>query len=145
MALVKVIFQPEVVKERAFRRKDRSVGRHSFEECWCASLRVAPRGNPRVQAVCLGLDSKGCQVSGGSPKFRVCNLVFLSRYMRPEGPWQRLRRCPRATAVVVYIYDLFPGTSTGLAGHSRAPSRPKFRLQVNPSSHRLEILKFILK
>ena len=23
----------------------------------------------------------------------VCDLVFLSRYMRPEGPWQRLRRC----------------------------------------------------
>ena len=36
--------------------------------------------------------------------------------------WQRLRRCPRATAVAVYIYDLFPGTSTGLAGHSRAPN-----------------------
>ena len=52
----------------------------------------------------------------------VCNLVFLSRYMRPEGPWQRLRRCPRATAVAVYIYDLFPGTSTGLASHSQAPS-----------------------
>ena len=52
----------------------------------------------------------------------VCNLVFLSRYMRPEGPWQRLRRCPRATAVAVYMYDLFHGTSTGLAGHSRAPN-----------------------
>ena len=47
----------------------------------------------------------------------VCNLVFLSRYMRPKGTWQRRSRCPRATAVAVYIYDLFPGTSTGLASH----------------------------
>ena len=33
-----------------------------------------------------------------------------------------LSRCPKATAVAVYIYDLFPGTSTGLASHSRAPT-----------------------
>ena len=37
----------------------------------------------------------------------VCNLVFPSRYMRPEGPWQRLRRCPRAPAVAVFIYMTF--------------------------------------
>ena len=32
-------------------------------------------------------------LSMGMCDMLVCDLVFLSRYMRPEGPWQRLRRC----------------------------------------------------
>ena len=44
----------------------------------------------------------------------VCNLVFLSRYMRPEGPWQRLRRCPRAVGSSYFTYNLFPGTRPAL-------------------------------
>ena len=47
-------------------------------------------------------------IVGGADYRGVCILVLLSRYMRPEGPWQRLRRCPRATAVAVYIYGFDP-------------------------------------
>ena len=34
-------------------------------------------------------------IAGGRSESEVwvCDLVFLSRCMRPEGPWQRLRRC----------------------------------------------------
>ena len=53
----------------------------------------------------------------------VCDLVFLSRYMRPEGPWQRLRRCLSNGGGCFYI-PFFPCARTGLTGHSGPPTPP---------------------
>ena len=36
----------------------------------------------------------------------VLNLVFLSRYMQPEGPWQRPCRCPCGQQRA-FLYNLF--------------------------------------
>ena len=35
----------------------------------------------------------------------VCNLLFISRYMRPEGPWQRLAAA-LADSSGVFIHSL---------------------------------------
>ena len=53
----------------------------------------------------------------------VCDLVFLSRYIRPEGPWQRLRRCLKQRRWL-FLYTLFPCARTGLTGHSGPPTPP---------------------
>ena len=49
--------------------------------------------NSRVIQVSIGL--KFCLENRASTYFSldVCGLVFVSRYVRPEGPWQR---CPEA-------------------------------------------------
>ena len=42
----------------------------------------------------------------------VCVILYLlSRYMRPEGPWQRLRRCQSNGGGSIYIstFSLAPG------------------------------------
>ena len=40
---------------------------------------------------------------------RACVILYLlSRYMRPEGPWQRLRCC-RSNGSGLSIYPVFPG------------------------------------
>ena len=56
----------------------------------------------------------------------VCDLVFLSRYMRPEGPWQRLRRCLEQRRWL-FLYTSFPCTRTGLTGHSGSPTPPTIK------------------
>ena len=48
----------------------------------------------------------------------LCDIVFLSRYMRPEGPWQRRW---------LLLYTLFPCARTGLTGHSGPPTPPTVR------------------
>ena len=53
----------------------------------------------------------------------VCDLVFLSRYMRPEGPWQRLRRCLMQRRWL-FLYTIIPCARTGLTGHSGPPTPP---------------------
>ena len=53
----------------------------------------------------------------------VCDLVF-------DIALHAARRA-MAAAVAVYMYDLFPGTSTGLAGHSRAPNHQQERQREN--------------
>ena len=40
----------------------------------------------------------------------VCRLVFISRYMWSEGPWQQLCRCPQATGGI-YIHFSVPPLS----------------------------------
>ena len=35
----------------------------------------------------------------------VCNLLFINRYMRPEGPWQRLAAA-LADSSGIFIHDL---------------------------------------
>ena len=52
----------------------------------------------------------------------VCVICLLSRYMRPEGPWQRLRCC-RNNGSGLSIHDLVP-FQAGLTGSSRAPLSP---------------------
>ena len=52
----------------------------------------------------------------------VC--VILHLYPATCGP--KGHGSGGATAVAVYIYDLFPGTSTGLVGHSRAPNYTEY-------------------
>ena len=49
-----------------------------------------------------------CPWATGGPKGKlilgfVLNLVFLSRYMWPEGPWQRPCRCPQDSSGLFYI------------------------------------------
>jgi hypothetical protein len=53
----------------------------------------------------------------------VCDLVFLSRYMRPEGPWQRLRRCLEQRRWL-FLYTCIPCARTGLTGHNGPPTPP---------------------
>ena len=48
----------------------------------------------------------------------VCDLVYLSRYMRPEGPWQRWWAFPST---------FMPCARTGLTGHSGPPTPPTVR------------------
>ena len=47
---------------------------------------------------------------------------LLSRYMRPEGPWQRLRRCLSSDGVV-FLNTRFPRPQT-VASQSRASCAP---------------------
>ena len=42
---------------------------------------------------CVVLPPAGGVAAATAGVGAVRDLVFLSRYMRPEGPWQRLRRC----------------------------------------------------
>ena len=48
----------------------------------------------------------------------MCDLVFLSRYMRPEGPWQRR---------LLFLYTIFPCAWIGLTGPSGPPAPPTVR------------------
>ena len=55
----------------------------------------------------------------------MCDLVFLSRYMRPEGPWQRRSRCRSNGGGLFYLpLSLIPCARTGLTGHSGPPTPP---------------------
>ena len=52
-------------------------------------------------------------------------FYLISRYMRPEGPWQRLRRCRSNGGGLLHIH--FPWPQTDRTGHSCAPNTPKER------------------
>ena len=47
----------------------------------------------------------------------VCNLLFISRYVRPEGPRQRLAAAHRATAAFLHNHFL---AQIGITNHSKA-------------------------
>ena len=50
----------------------------------------------RVERVhCIGWRDRG----------GVCNLLFINRYMRPEGPWQRLAAALTDSSGI-FIHDL---------------------------------------
>ena len=53
-------------------------------------------------------------------------FYFISRYMRPEGPWQRRSRCPRATAVG-FLNMTKILSQTDITGHSKTPHFPDLR------------------
>ena len=45
---------------------------------------------------------RGLQISYSQTAKRVCNLLFIYRYMQPEGPWQRLSAAHRANGGFLY-------------------------------------------
>ena len=51
----------------------------------------------------------------------VCNQVFIHRYMRPEGPWQRLAAALADSSGILRDHILSP---TEMIGPSGAPLSP---------------------
>ena len=51
----------------------------------------------------------------------VCNLAFPSRYMRPGGPWQPLRRCPKATGGTCVRFPPIPSPTSVTCSNHRLP------------------------
>ena len=74
----------------------------------------------------IPLYSAGLPGYGGGSSIYVCLFVIsylLSRYMPPEGPWQRLRRCLSSRGEV-FLNTRFPWLQT-VAGQSRASCAPR--------------------
>ena len=57
----------------------------------------------------------------------VCNLLFINRYVRPEGPWKRL----------LFTYNHFPA-QIRITDHSRTPLSPSL---TRPAKERSQINK----
>ena len=72
-----------------------------FESCIYIPLHIGPEGhgsdlslplkadNLASRACVAGKTKKRRRLIGRRRAERVCNLLFISRYMRLEGPWQR--------------------------------------------------------
>ena len=68
---------------------------------WGQRIDIAKSAAGLLEGRGVGINRRWKSITVGISTGSVI-LYLLSRYMRPEGPWQRLRHCPRATVVAVF-------------------------------------------